>query len=240
MREQVTPYDSGASKKQQVQDMFNRIASRYDVMNHLLSLGTDRYWRKCAVRALQPYHPRHILDLACGTGDLSFAAMRLDPEKVIAMDISEMMLEAGRDKAQRRKEDRIEFTKGDAEHIPAGDGSFDACMMAFGIRNLEDMARGLAEMRRVLKTGAPLVILEFSKPSGFLMKPLFGWYFRTICPAIARFLTRDPKAYTYLHRSVETFPDSRQFTEILRQSGFSHCSFRRLTFGICTLYTAEN
>ena len=240
MPKTVTPYNQTEAKKEQVRTMFDRIAPKYDLLNHVLSFGIDAGWRKKAIRVLKKYHPAHILDVACGTGDFSIAALHAEPEKITGIDISEEMLEQGRKKIQDKElSGKIELLKGDSESLQFADSSFDACTVAFGVRNFEHPEKGLAEIHRVLKPGAPLVILEFSRPKKFPVKQLYQFYFGKICPLIGRLVSKDFRAYTYLYESASVFPEGEEFMKILRDAGFYQTRCRRLTWGICSLYTAE-
>lgn len=239
MSNTVSPYNSDASKKEQVEAMFDNIAPKYDFLNRLLSLGVDGYWRKRAIRELRNAKHASILDIACGTGDFSFAAMRLNPEKITGLDISEEMLTIGRQKiAKAGLAQRMEFVCGDSENMPFADAGFDAATVAFGVRNFENIDTGLAEINRVLIPGGKLVILEFSEPKLFPVKQVFNFYFKTICPFIGRLVLKDAKAYTYLYKSVLAFPEGNAFIKHLETAGFKSCTCTRLTFGICSLYTA--
>ncbi|MEZ5014458.1 MAG: bifunctional demethylmenaquinone methyltransferase/2-methoxy-6-polyprenyl-1,4-benzoquinol methylase UbiE [Chitinophagales bacterium] len=240
MAEQVTPYSSGEEKKAQVRTMFNRIAGRYDLLNRILSLGIDIYWRNVAIRALKRYKPGRILDVACGTGDFSIAALKTGAKEIIGVDIADQMLEKGNAKMQRKGlQDRIRLEHGDSEALVFPDEHFDAVTVAFGVRNFGDLEKGLNEMRRVLKKGAPVFILEFSTPHVFPVKQLYQFYFSTILPALGRLISGDAKAYTYLYESVKAFPERAAFTDILKRCGYTQCRYKRLSFGICSLYMAE-
>jgi demethylmenaquinone methyltransferase/2-methoxy-6-polyprenyl-1,4-benzoquinol methylase len=234
----VVPYkeDPGA-KKQQVARMFNRISGRYDFLNHFLSLGIDILWRKKAIRLLKDKHPKQILDVATGTGDFAIEALALNPDRVIGVDISEGMLDVGRAKLTQRKLDkRIELRTGDSENLPFEDNIFDAVIVAFGVRNFENLEAGLKEMHRVLKPGGTVVILEFSKPSKFPMKQLYNAYFTAILPTVGRLISRDDSAYRYLPESVQAFPDGKDFLNVLSGTGFKNPKCDPLTFGISSLY----
>ena len=240
MPETVTPYKSEETKKQQVQTMFDRIAPRYDLLNRVLSMGIDVYWRNRAIRELGKYKPKTIIDVACGTGDFAIAALKLDPEKIIGVDIAQEMLEKGNEKLKKRHlENKIELIMGDSEQLQFGDASFDACTVAFGVRNFENLGKGLSEIRRVLKPGSPVIVLEFSTPRKFPVKQLYHFYFSTILPFVGRLLSKDAKAYTYLYESVKAFPEGDDFLRHLQRAGFTNCTFTRLTFGICSLYIGE-
>ena len=218
--------------------MFDSISGRYDFLNHFLSLGIDHRWRKKAIDELRDLKPKHILDMATGTGDLAIAALKLNPEKITGVDLSEGMLSKGREKMKQRKlSDKIEMLKGDSEKILFPDNTFDACTVGFGVRNFEHLEAGLSEMYRVLKPGAKLVVLEFSKPKHFPVKNLYNFYFRAILPMWGRFISKNNNAYTYLPESVRHFPDGPAFLEKLKQSGFQQTTAKTLSFGICSIYT---
>lgn len=236
----IVPYSQSAdTKKQQVAQMFDNVASRYDFLNHLLSLGIDRYWRWYAINQLKSIMPRRILDIATGTGDLAIAALRLKPDHITGIDISDGMLELGRKKiAQRNMTDKITLLNNDAENLSFDNHSFDAITSAFGVRNFENLEKGLAELYRVLKPNGKLVIVEFAKPKIFPIKQLFSFYFRYILPFIGRFFSNDQRAYTYLPESVQAFPEREAFVAILQKSGFQSAKFTPLSFGICAVYTA--
>ena len=239
MSELVTPYhEKNSGKKQQVEKMFNNIASRYDLMNTVLSAGIHKRWRKKAIDILVPAQPKFILDLATGTGDLAIEAMRLHPEKIIAADISEGMMEVGKEKIKKLKlEHKIFFQKGDSENLPFGENTFDAITVGFGVRNFEDLEKGLRNMYKVLKPGGKAVILEFSKVKKFPLKQFYNFYFRFITPLIGRMFTKDKAAYTYLPESVGAFPDGKDFLEILLKVGFKDVQAKLLNAGIATIYT---
>ncbi|GGG95353.1 demethylmenaquinone methyltransferase [Parapedobacter pyrenivorans] len=237
--ETVKPYkDTDTDKKQQVADMFNNISGTYDFLNHFMSLGIDIIWRKKAIRALKTAKPQFLLDVATGTGDFALEALDiLQPEKIIGVDISQGMLDIAKEKiAKRRLSDRFEVSLGDSENLPFADATFDAVTVAFGVRNFENLDKGLADIYRVLKPGGKAVILEFSKPKGFPVKQLYHFYFDHITPLIGRIFSKDYRAYSYLPESVARFPDGRQFTAIMHQVGFTEALYRPQTFGICTIY----
>ncbi len=236
----VKPYSADGSKKEQVAKMFNNIAGRYDFLNHFFSLGIDVLWRRKAIRLLKPLQPRKILDIATGTGDFAFEALRLDPEKVVGVDISKGMVNVGKEKVMRRKKTGvIELKIGDSEHLEFPDGSFDAITVGFGVRNFEDLEKGLREMVRVLKPGGQVAILEFSKPKKFPIRQLYFFYFKFMMPAIGRIVSRDQSAYTYLPQSVMAFPEGKAFVSITLKSGFSKCRRYPVSGGIATIYLAE-
>ncbi len=229
---------SGASKKQQVEEMFDSISGRYDFLNHFLSMGIDRSWRKKAISELKDLRPALILDMATGTGDLAFEALSLKPDKVIGIDLSEGMLEVGRKKIHAAgKSGVIELYKGDSEALSFADNTFDACTVGFGVRNFENLDKGLSEIYRVLKPGAKFVVLEFSKPRIFPVRQLYNFYFNTILPFWGRYISKNRSAYTYLPESVKHFPDGEAFIKHLKDIGFKHTTSRALTFGICSIYT---
>lgn len=238
---QVTPYkNSEQQKKQQVEQMFDNIAHRYDFLNHFLSLGIDKLWRKKAIRILSVYRPEKILDVATGTGDFAIAAAKLKTQKIVGFDLSEQMLNVGREKVKRLGlADVIEFRKGDSEDMPFASGEFDAITVAFGVRNFENLEKGLQEFYRVIKDQGAVIILEFSKPKYFPMKQLYLFYFFRILPLIGKMVSKDQSAYSYLPESVMAFPDDQRFLDILQRVGFSKARQKRLTFGIATIYIAE-
>jgi demethylmenaquinone methyltransferase / 2-methoxy-6-polyprenyl-1,4-benzoquinol methylase len=237
----VVPYkEDKISKKEQVAKMFDNISNRYDFLNHFLSLGIDKGWRKKAIRLLKPYAPKVMLDVATGTGDFAIQALELNPHKIIGVDISDGMLEVGRKKiASRGLSDVIELKNGDSENLPFPDNNFDAITVGFGVRNFENLEKGLAEMYRVLKPGAIMVILEFSRPRRFPFKQIYNFYFKSILPRIGRAVSKDQSAYTYLPESVEAFPDGENFINILQGIGFKNTACKPLTFGISSIYTAQ-
>ncbi len=241
MNQHVKPYHKqGEGKKQEVEQMFDNIAHRYDFLNHLLSAGIDKLWRKRAIKFIQPYKPYRMMDMATGTGDFAIdAANILEVKEIVALDLSEEMLAVGRSKVNTKKYQHIEFVKGDSEHMVYQDNSFDAMTAGFGVRNFENLEKGLSEMFRVLKPGAPLVILEVSQPENNLLKALFSIYFKGILPLIGRLFSKDHRAYTYLPESVEAFPKGQDFVDILKKVGFTNAKFKPLTLGICAMYTCE-
>ena len=240
MSKQVTPYsNSQSTKKEQVADMFNNISGTYDFLNHFMSLGIDVIWRKKAIRELVNNKPLYILDVATGTGDLAFEALRiLKPRKIIGVDISKGMLEIARQKIQKRNLTEVfEVRLGDSEKLLFDDNTFDAITVAYGVRNFEDLDKGLNDMFRVLKPGGKIVILEFSKPKVFPVKQGYNFYFKYITPTIGRLFSKDASAYTYLPESVANFPDGDEFTGRMLQAGFRDTKSRPLAFGICSIYT---
>jgi len=235
----VVPYQQeDGSKKEQVARMFNNISRRYDFLNHFLSLGIDRGWRRKAIEILRPFNPQHILDVATGTGDFAVQAISLKPQKIVGVDISEGMLDVGKKKVKDKGLDGVvSLQYGDSENLPFGDNSFDAITVGFGVRNFEDLRRGLSEMHRVLKPGGKAVILEFSRPRSFPFKQVYNFYFSFILPRIGKMVSKDDSAYTYLPRSVESFPDGVDFLRILQDVGFKQNQCRSLTFGVSSIYT---
>lgn len=235
----VVPYkDNQGSKKQQVATMFDNISSKYDFLNHFLSLGIDISWRKKAIRLLKADQPKQILDIATGTGDFAIEALALNPDKVTGVDISEGMLKVGREKMKKKKlEDKIELLLGDSEGLQFPDNNFDAVIVSFGVRNFENLEKGLADMYRVLKPGGKTVILEFSKPKAFPFKQLYSFYFKWILPKIGNVISKDQAAYTYLPESVQEFPDGQDFLQILKKIGFKDTKCKSLTLGISSIYT---
>ncbi len=238
-QETIMPYHDG-DKTRQVEEMFNNIAPTYDQLNHRLSWNIDRGWRRKAISWLAQYQPRTVLDIATGTGDFAIlAAEKLKPEYVIGADISEGMMEIGRQKVQQKGLQRvISFSREDCLNLSYQDGCFDAVTAAFGIRNFSDLNKGLQEMCRVLRPGGHLAIVELTSPVSFPMKQLFGIYSHTILPVYGQLVSKDSSAYSYLTKTIEAFPQGERMMDILRQAGFREAAFKRLTFGICTLYTA--
>lgn len=236
----VTPYqNSKGNKKEQVEQMFDNIAPKYDFLNHFLSLGIDKIWRKKAVRLLKKYQPKNILDVATGTGDFAIAARKTGAEQIIGFDLSGQMIRVGEQKVKRLKLDKlIQFEKGDSENMPFDDESFDAITVAFGVRNFENLEAGLDEFYRVLKPGGVAVVLEFSKPKYFPFKQFYKFYFFKILPFIGGLISKDASAYSYLPESVMAFPDDQNFLGILIERGFDSAFQKRQTFGIATIYLA--
>lgn len=220
-----------------VRPMFNSIAHRYDFLNHLLSGGIDMYWRRRAVRHLAALRPRRILDVATGTADFAIASLRLRPEEVVGVDVAEGMLERGRAKLRRRGlENRVRLETGRAEGLPFLDGSFDAAIVAFGVRNFEDLRAGLGEMHRVVRPGGMIIVLEFSRPRRFPLRHIYFFYFRHILPLVGRRLSGHAYAYRYLPDTVMGFPDGEAFLAMLEQAGFGDTAVERLTGGVASIY----
>ncbi len=238
--ETVTPYSSTSeSKKKQVAKMFDNIAFRYDTLNQVLSVGVHHRWRKKAVKQFIDLKPEYILDIATGTGDFAIASLAAHPKKIVGVDISEGMLKFGKEKIEKSKlSNTISLEFGDAEHLNFDDNYFDVITVSFGVRNFENLEKGLSNMFRVLKPGGKVVIIEFSKPRGFF-KYIYNFYFRFVLPVIGRVFSKDQAAYSYLPASINVFPDFEKFTTILSQVGFKNSTFISLTFGVACIYTAE-
>jgi len=227
-------------QRQNVRRLFDSIAHRYDLLNHLLSGGIDFYWRRAAIDALRSSAPKRILDVATGTADLAIASLRLNPAEVIGVDISTPMLELGRRKVEAKNASAvIHLQEGEAEHLEFPSGDFDAAIVAFGARNFENLAGGLREMNRVLRKRGRIVVLEFSKPRAFPIRQIYFSYFRHILPLVGRLISREKQAYQYLPDTVMAFPDGEEFVRILRDAGFSSITDQRLTFGIVSIYCGE-
>jgi demethylmenaquinone methyltransferase/2-methoxy-6-polyprenyl-1,4-benzoquinol methylase len=238
----IIPFkESGKSKKEQVAEMFNNIAGGYDAMNRFLSARTDVGWRKKAIKSLKKYSPKKILDVATGTADMAIlAAGILHPDEVVGIDISEKMLEIGRKKIEKESlGQKIQLQSGDSETINQPSDSFDAVMVAFGVRNFENLEKGLQEMLRVLKPGGHLIILEFSKPRRRAVKSLYNLYMGIVAPKAARLFKQNKDAYLYLNESAKAFPDRQEFTDILEKTGFTNTGFKPLSLGICCIYSGQ-
>lgn len=235
----IVPFkDSTVSKKEQVAEMFNKIAFRYDFLNRFLSGGIDRGWRRKAIHELNGLHPKTILDVATGTADMPIMLMKLvHPDKVIGIDISDGMLDLGRQKIDKLGlKGKISLQSGDAENIHFNDNAFFAATLAFGVRNFQNLEKGLKEIYRVLKPGGKLVILEFSRPSNGVFLPFYKIYLRVIAPRIGKMLSGSLDAYKYLNDSVNAFPEGKSFIEILEKTGYQDTYFKKLSLGICTIY----
>lgn len=237
MKKSYPPVGEATGKKRRVEAMFDAIAPRYDLLNRVLSLGIDRRWRKKAINLLREDQPKRILDVATGTADLALASLSLNPDRVVGIDISEEMLSIGREKIKALGlNDRIMLRRGDAEKLPFSDAQFDAALVAFGVRNFENLDKGLAEIRRVLRPGASLVVLEFSRPQHFPVKQAYQLYSHHILPRIGSLVSRDRGAYQYLPDSVAAFPSGKGFLERMDDVGYTDLSWKPLTFGIASLY----
>lgn len=239
-QQHIKPYNEDGKKTEQVERMFDNIAHAYDKLNHTLSLGIDRSWRRKAIAWLRPFSPKHIMDVATGTGDFAILACReLNPNELIGTDISEGMMNVGRKKVKDAGlSDKITFEREDCTSLSFGENRFDAITVAFGIRNFEDLDKGLSEIYRVLKPEGHLVIIELTTPDRFPMKQLFHIYSNVIIPMLGKLLSKDNKAYHYLPDTIKAFPQGEIMKEVIAKAGFSEVHFQRLTFGICTLYTA--
>jgi len=234
----VPDKESGLNKKEQVAEMFNSIAFRYDFLNRFLSVGIDVTWRKKAINQLKELQPKKVLDVATGTGDVALMTYKmLHPEKIIGIDISEGMLGFGRQKIEKLGlSNSIELVKGDSENINFDDNSFDAITVAFGVRNFENLERGLKEMLRVLRPGGKLVVLEFSKPKQPLFKSIYNLYMNQIAPSFGKLFSKNKNAYQYLNDSVQAFAEGETFVTIMKEAGFKQTYLKPLTMGICTIY----
>lgn len=234
----VKPYsDSELTKKEQVEQMFDNISGKYDDLNHILSMGIDVSWRKKVVKLVKSTQPAQVLDIATGTGDLAIMLAEATDAKITGFDLSAGMLEVGRKKvAEKKLDNRIEMIQGDAENMPFPDNSFDCITVAFGVRNFENLKKGLDEIYRVLKPGGKFIILEFSQPENFPMKQLYGFYSKNILPLIGRIISKDKSAYTYLPESVKAFPYGEEMKNILKNSNFIKVVNKKLTFGISSIY----
>ncbi|MBP6642170.1 MAG: bifunctional demethylmenaquinone methyltransferase/2-methoxy-6-polyprenyl-1,4-benzoquinol methylase UbiE [Flavobacteriales bacterium] len=235
----VTPYSEEGSKREQVERMFDAISPKYDLLNRLFSLGIDQGWRRKVVRLVGAEPVQHLLDVATGTADLAIMAAP-KAERVTGIDISEGMLSYGRIKVTKRQlEKKVTLQQADSTALPFADGTFDAVTVAFGVRNFEDLQRGLLEMFRVLKPNGRLFVLEFSKPQHTPMRQLFRFYFHRIMPLIGRTVSKDSEAYTYLPKSVDAFPEGDAFVRMLKEAGAMEATAQSLTGGIATLYAAR-
>ena len=241
MKHIVTPYkNETTSKKEQVAKMFDSIAHKYDFLNQILSFGIHKGWRKKAIQLFQLQKPKTILDIATGTADFAIEGMKLNPDKIVGVDISEGMLFLGREKILKLNfQNKIELKLGDSENLPFADNSFDAITVGFGVRNFENLEKGIQEIYRVLNTNGILVILEFSKPVHFPIKQVYNLYFRYLTPFVGKLFSKDSSAYTYLPESVNAFPAGEAFLIILRKAGFIETSAIPLTFGIASIYNAK-
>jgi demethylmenaquinone methyltransferase/2-methoxy-6-polyprenyl-1,4-benzoquinol methylase len=237
----VVPYkDQSKSKKEQVANMFNTISPQYDFLNHLLSGGIDIIWRKKAIKLLQNKGIKTMLDIATGTGDFAIEALKINPEKIVGVDISEGMLSFGQEKIKKMGlEKTIQLQKGDSEKPPFSDNSFDAVIVSFGVRNFENLQKGLTDMFRVTKPGGYCLILEFSNPRKFPMKQFYTFYSKYCLPFLGKMISKDPSAYTYLPESVKAFPDGPEFIQIFKSVGYSETNWIPMTGGICSIYIGQ-
>lgn len=238
-QEKINPYGEG-EKGKQVEEMFDNIASTYDTLNHRLSWDIDKYWRRKAIELLRPHSPHSVLDIATGTGDFAIQAARmLNPRQLVGVDISEGMMQVGREKVAGMGLDGvIRFQREDCLGLSFADNTFDAVTAAFGIRNFQNLEQGLREMCRVLRKGGHLCVIELTTPVRFPMRQLFYVYAHTVLPIYGRLISKDATAYSYLTHTIEAFPQGEVMVDILRSVGFAEATFRRMTFGICTLYFA--
>ncbi len=241
MATKVTPYkNSELGKKDQVEQMFDKVSTNYDFLNRVLTFGIDMRWRKKVVKFVGQNNPKQILDIATGTGDFAIMLTKLNPEKVIGLDISQGMLDMGIEKIKNKKlEGSIDMIQGDSENMPFEDNTFDAITVGFGVRNFENLDKGLQEIKRVLKPAGVLAILETSQPEKFPMKQLFKLYSKYIIPTVGKLFSKDKNAYSYLPESAAAFPYGENFNNILQKNGFNNATNRSLTFGIAAMYTAK-
>jgi demethylmenaquinone methyltransferase/2-methoxy-6-polyprenyl-1,4-benzoquinol methylase len=237
----AVPYkNSNLSKKGQVEEMFDHISHRYDLLNHLLSANIDKLWRKKSIKMLHKFQPCSILDIATGTGDFAIAAAKLNPEKIVGIDLSEGMLKVGRQKIEKRGLSHlIELQKADSEALPFDNNTFDAAIVAFGVRNFENLEKGLAEIYRVLRPGGAFIVLEFSLPKNKVFRNLYFFYFIKVLPWLGRLVSKDNRAYTYLPESVREFPDGADFVRILEKTGFVKSRWMSQTMGIAAIYESQ-
>lgn len=240
MKNEVKPYKgSEGSKKEQVAQMFDSISKRYDFLNHMLSMNIDKGWRKKVVKIATAENPKKILDVATGTGDLAIALTKAKPESIMGIDISNGMLEVGRKKiVEKGMSEIITLQQADSEDLPFEDNTFDVVSVAFGVRNFENLEKGMSEIRRVLKPGGKALVLEFSQPTGFPFKQVYKFYFKNILPTLGKVISKDASAYTYLPESVNAFPYGQKFVEVLQKVGFKQNKFQPVTFGVATIYEA--
>lgn len=235
---QVTPYNTEAGKKKEVEDMFDNIAPKYDLLNHVLSMKIDVLWRNTLVKWMNADQPKEVLDVATGTGDLAIAVQKGTGAKIVGLDLSQQMLNVGIEKIKKISlTEQIEMIKGDAENLPFESNKFDAVSVAFGVRNFENLEKGLDELKRVVKEGKSVYILEFSKVEGFLA-PFYMFYFKNILPQIGKLVSKDNRAYTYLPDSVNAFPFGEKMKTILLNVGFRQVEYKKLSLGIATIYKA--
>lgn len=235
----MKPYEDGDEKKSQVRRMFDRIAPTYDLLNHLLSFGVDRSWRRRVVRLAAEEAPLRVLDVACGTGDMAVGLARMSPHvRVTGIDLSPGMIEGARSKIARLAlEGRIELKVGDAEALEDSERGFDAATVAFGVRNFQDIPRGLESIGRTLRPGGRLFVLEFSTPDNRLFGAFYRFYFHRVLPVVGGWLSRDRKAYDYLPRSVDEFPGPAEFLGLMREAGYADCRAEALWFGVARIFT---
>jgi demethylmenaquinone methyltransferase/2-methoxy-6-polyprenyl-1,4-benzoquinol methylase len=240
MSKEVKPYEhEDGSKKEQVAQMFDNISERYDFLNHFLSLSIDKGWRKKVVKMVQQTGAKEVLDVATGTADLAIALTKANPDKITGIDISAGMLAVGQKKIEKKNlTNLITLTQADSENLPFADESFDAVTVAFGVRNFENLEKGLGEIKRVLKKGGSLLVLEFSQPTKFPFKQSYNFYFKNILPGLGKLVSKDSSAYTYLPASVDAFPFGEAFMQVLNKVGYNAKSHKPVTFGVATIYEA--
>lgn len=240
-QDQIKPYNNDRSKTEQVEQMFDHIAPAYDRLNHTLSFGIDKYWRKKAIKNLKKYSPNTIMDVATGTGDFAILTYeKIHPDKMVGIDISEGMMKVAKTKVEKKGlAQHILFEKEDCQNLSYHDNSFDAVTVAFGVRNFENLDQGLKEIYRVLTKEGHLVILELTSPTYFPMKQLYSFYSKKIIPFIGKTLSKDQNAYTYLPESIKLFPQKEEMINIIKKAGFTKAKYISLTMGICTLYIAQ-
>lgn len=235
---EIKPYkEAEGSKKEQVAQMFDNISANYDFLNHFLSLNIDKGWRKKVVKMAAAGKPKQILDVATGTADLAIALTKAHPEKITGIDISRGMLDVGQKKIDAKGLSQIiTLEQADSEALPFEDNTFDIVTVAFGVRNFENLEKGISEIYRVLKPNGKILVLEFSQPTGFPFKQVYQFYFKNILPTLGKLVSKDSSAYTYLPESVNAFPSGKAFTSVLEKTGFTQTSFRPVTFGVATIY----
>lgn len=238
MSKEVKPYGSDdKTKKAEVREMFNNISAKYDFLNHFLSVGIDKLWRKKAIKQLRSIKPKAIIDIASGTGDFAIESLSLHPTRVVGVDISEGMLEVGRTKMLKKHVDHIvSMEVGDSENLKYTDNEFDALTVGFGVRNFQDLEKGLSEMLRVVRPGGKLVILEFSKPKAFPVKQYYGFHSKYVIPFFGKMISKDSSAYTYLPESIQAFPEGKDFEEIMKKVGYKEVYSLLCSGGIATIY----
>lgn len=238
-KEEVKPYgNSDRSKKEEVIEMFDNISAKYDFLNHFLSVGIDKLWRKKAVKILGEVQPKRILDIATGTGDFALESLKLNPEEIIGVDISPGMLEIGKEKMKKKEVDHIvKMQLGDSEALPFEDNYFDGLTVGFGVRNYQNLEKGLADMLRVVRPGGKLVILEFSKPKKFPVKQYYAFHSKYLIPFFGKMISKDSSAYTYLPESVAAFPEGKDFVDILKKLGYKEVKMTLCSGGIATIYS---
>jgi len=237
--EKILPYGEGERKRNQVKSMFDTIADKYDFLNHFMSFQQDKRWRRIAIQSLKADAPKTLLDIATGTGDFAIEAWKiLKPELIVGADLSEGMMRVAEEKVKKAGiEAHFRFEYQDCTALTYKDDTFDAVTVAFGVRNFENIAKGIAEMYRVLKPGGKMVIIELSRPSSFPMKQLFQLYSVTVLPLAGKLFSKDDMAYEYLPASIKVVPQSEEMVDIIKNQGFVQATYRNFTFGVCTMYS---